>query len=1045
MRSKLGYSAGSPFNSNALNLIQHNPTSSLNSKSKSIEMRNTYKPLIALDGNRGTSLLFPGSQYQNRQLPTQRKFQSGGPITQEVPMETLSMLEPVLLQKHLSTLKKAQKDEFMRKYTPLDQSMRRAALMQMLGKYPEVISALNEGLNPTPQLIEQGGNSYQTGGAVDPFFPFQERATKSIMGVSNTPTSINYEVLKKSDKESIKSVQKRLKDQGLYTGSIDGVAGPLTKRAVESFNDSGVYHRTLPEAEVTTLSKQTEAQIAKNKEQGNFNSNYIIVNDSQNTMHIVSPDHTILKTMPAITGRDSGDVNTAPPFKSWVKENKGKSFSDYLTFLDESKQKITPSGTFFVSKKDRNPSDPKDIRGKVKQFLFDNGIIQDEDYNIRGKRFKNYGNGLLGLEDIGGTGIGQAIHGTGNKSRLAKLRSGEGSRDVSAGCINIDGIEYCFDDVDMGSMVQVLPEDGTVLDAGVAKFSKLKKSDNKLARSLYKVKDELTPSDSFDEDVAAVVGIINNESGGGKSIRYKAENLLQTLGLLGESNSLGPGQVKMASLNNTTKQKLSELGVNSIEDLRDLKKAPIAVYEKLQELKKAGAADSFDLLRRYMGSSADSRETAPKNVRDYVSRVEKVQGRIKQNGGDVFAAIDPRNQVLADRFNRKLDEGFKTKSGSPTGVNPKLTALDSTFNTSYNGIGLNPQDSLFLNPFGLQTGAPVEYNPLLQVPLQPPYPVMEASTPEGGSSKSKSKDRFREKKMGGESSNGLSRAKAEKMLHDGTIHGKKITDRQRRYFAAVAYGDKKQNGGETDNQSSWQPIMPFEGWRTDEITSNRPTKSNTIDLTAFPQGVVNGPKKESVNPIKAKKNSRPSMFLAPHGQAGDRSKWEPALNQSQSNQSTGTSMGFMYQQPPVMQRSTSAPTPVSNTTAIIASVTRDPIYSLTTTSRAPGRALMSGIAPTPWFAVDPAPSPTMTADNFVQPIAPFYQQTKDRSFTPPAGVSDRFQFVSNDRRGRWENVYDPVTRNQYRRDTQTGEYWVGFSANPDRSQQDAMWLQSLNR
>jgi len=140
----------------------------------------------------------------------------------------------------------------------------------------------------------------------------------------------------------------------------------------------------------------------------------------------------------------------------------------------------------------------------------------------------------------------------------------------------------------------------------------------------------------------------------------------------------------------------------------------------------------------------------------------------------------------------------------------------------------------------------------------------------------------------------LSAAKAEKMLHDGTIRGKKITDRQRRYFAAVAYG-KKQSGGaieinpahkgrftalakrhgmgvqtfakhvlsSTEDYSAsvvqqanfarnakkfkhqnggttgWNPILPPTegGWQYESISSNRPVKANTVDVAANPQGV----------------------------------------------------------------------------------------------------------------------------------------------------------------------------------------------------------------
>jgi hypothetical protein len=35
---------------------------------------------------------------------------------------------------------------------------------------------------------------------------------------------------------------------------------------------------------------------------------------------------------------------------------------------------------------------------------------------------------------------------------------------------------------------------------------------------------------------------------------------------------------------------------------------------------------------------------------------------------------------------------------------------------------------------------------------------------------------------------GLSKAKAAKMLHEGVANGRKITDKQRKYFAVVAAG-----------------------------------------------------------------------------------------------------------------------------------------------------------------------------------------------------------------------------------------------------------------
>ena len=121
----------------------------------------------------------------------------------------------------------------------------------------------------------------------------------------------------------------------MYTGKIDGIYGPLTEKALLGYNDKITLDRSLPEATVRALSKQTEAQIKRNKELGNFPSKYAIVNDATNTMHLMNPDHTIDKSIPIVTGRDAGDVNTAQTSQQWLKENKGKTFEDYIKYLSD--------------------------------------------------------------------------------------------------------------------------------------------------------------------------------------------------------------------------------------------------------------------------------------------------------------------------------------------------------------------------------------------------------------------------------------------------------------------------------------------------------------------------------------------------------------------------------------------------------------------------------------------------------------------------------------------------------------------------------------
>ena len=178
---------------------------------------------------------------------------------------------------------------------------------------------------------------------------------------------INAENVKRFDKDKLKAVQVDLKARGLYTGKIDGIYGPLTEKALLGYNDKITLDRSLPEATVRALSKQTEAQIKRNKELGNFPSKYAIVNDATNTMHLMNPDHTIDKSIPIVTGRDAGDVNTAQTSQQWLKENKGKTFEDYIKYLSDNNLKVTPSGTYYIGKKDPSPSSPVGLKGILKQ------------------------------------------------------------------------------------------------------------------------------------------------------------------------------------------------------------------------------------------------------------------------------------------------------------------------------------------------------------------------------------------------------------------------------------------------------------------------------------------------------------------------------------------------------------------------------------------------------------------------------------------------------------------------------------------------------
>lgn len=550
--------------------------------------------------------------------------------------------------------------------------------------------------------------------------------------------TINASLVKQFDKEKLKAVQVDLKSKGLYKGRIDGIYGPLTEKAISLYNDRVEVQMNLPSVEVKALSKQTENQLKANKEWGDFPSKYMLINDNTNTGFIVNPDHTIDKSFPVITGKSKGDVSTAPSSRQYLEDNPDKSFEDYIKYLEETDQKVTPSGFYMIGKKDAAPSKPKGIKANIKQALFDLGLASDE-YDITTKRYTNYGDRLLTLQNQEGKGISQAIHGTGNPSRIAKLKDPSSNRDVSAGCVNVGDIEVCFNDLEAGSPVQILPEElEKTIAPNMAAYTKAPKAVRNIAGKLYAQKEKLSPSDDFDKDVSTVIAIMRNESSLGQGRAYAGEKMLHSIGLLGADNSLGPGQVKWSAMSDNTKRKLFSLGITSADDLMDENKASLAVYEKLQELKENSSSD-FDMLRRYMGSSAKDLETAPNNVKRYYKNVEKQMNK----------RYTPSYKKDTDNYNAG---GVLEAIGSGLGlINPILGAVSSLGPLLGRIIGGKPNQ--------VYSASPGNYV-------------------DGGN---------------------ISRAKAREMLHDGTVHGKKITPKQRRYFGAIASG--YQSGG---------PITPFD-------------------------------------------------------------------------------------------------------------------------------------------------------------------------------------------------------------------------------------------
>ena len=251
----------------------------------------------------------------------------------------------------------------------------------------------------------------------------------------------------------------------------------------------------------------------------------------------------------------------------------------------------------------------------------------------------------------------------------------------------------------------------------------------------------------------------------------------------------------------------------------------------------------------------------------------------------------------------------------------------------------------------------------------------------------------------------------------------------------------KQTGGET-----WKyEAPPTDGFFLAGIESNRPVKQELPPQGSGKQRVRNS-------------GNGPTAFLAPHGQAGDRSSWVPISDEANQNaylaphgqagnRSAWVPLDSGLGQP--QQPNTRVPfAPMSNTTAAIAAVTNDPVYNLVTTSMATTNARYEGLQPRQRYEQAPRGNYPMQRETTVVPatldgFGPSSVKERYNALSLPKAQTDKFVYISSDRSGRWENVFDPKTRARYRRDVKSGKYYEGFSENPDRTPAQAKEMYRL--
>lgn len=195
----------------------------------------------------------------------------------------------------------------------------------------------------------------------------------------------------------------------------------------------------------------------------NNNKNYAIVDKGDNKIYYFGTDHNVKSAENIITGKDNLDSDRGLSMKQWyqIPENKDKTHEDYFKYLDDKNLQITPSGEFTIGEHRTNVTQNPSQLGRLINLFRPERAEQ-----IEKSRTDAYGKKgeLFTMVDTNGVPISKAIHGTNYENRVQALdQNNSDNRNLSNGCINIKGNSMCFDILEDGSKVFVMPEESKSL------------------------------------------------------------------------------------------------------------------------------------------------------------------------------------------------------------------------------------------------------------------------------------------------------------------------------------------------------------------------------------------------------------------------------------------------------------------------------------------------------------------------------------------------------------------------------------------------------
>jgi hypothetical protein len=256
--------------------------------------------------------------------------------------------------------------------------------------------------------------------------------------------------------------------------------------------------------------------------------NYSIVDKSLNKIFYYNKDGSIIKSEDIISGKSNNDIDKGLSMKEWFKKTGSDNHEDYFKYLEENKYQTTPSGIYTISGLKENVAEDPNKLGKLINFF-----RPERREKIYNDRLRDYGTDqkLLTLKSEFNVGSSKAIHGTANEARVKAFNTLNADKNLSNGCINVGGETLCFNTLNKGSLVYILPEESNEILKPSADYIK-KKLKNVNVKNVLNTKKQIIESLKksnipIDEsEVDFLTAVAEKETKGGRSLNAKLQDYL---------------------------------------------------------------------------------------------------------------------------------------------------------------------------------------------------------------------------------------------------------------------------------------------------------------------------------------------------------------------------------------------------------------------------------------------------------------------------------------------------------------------------------------